>query len=105
MFDFWFRLSLRVRLGVVSVVLLVIAVSLGYFAISDPVHHPMTKYSTIIKIAPIIFLIWLAWRDFLRIPLWVYLVLFPVAMLCLWKPYTLLYVIPITLIILFVAKK
>jgi hypothetical protein len=105
MFDFWFRLPLRIRLGLAALVFLIIALVLGYVVIRDPVHYPVNRYGGIIKIAPIIFLVWLAWRDLLRIPFWIYIVSFPVLILCLLRPWAFLYVIPIILIVLFVARK
>ncbi|MDR1483640.1 MAG: hypothetical protein LBT09_02330 [Planctomycetaceae bacterium] len=105
MFEFWFRLPFRFRLGVAVVLLLVIAGVLGYVTISDPVHHPINKYSGILKIAPILFLFWLAWRDLVRIPFWVYIVSFPVLMLCLLRPWAFLYVVPIVFIAIFISAR
>jgi hypothetical protein len=104
-FEFWFRLPFRIRLGVVAVVLLIVASVLGYVALSDPVHHPVNKYGAIIRIAPILFLVWLAWRDLVRIPFWVYVVSFPVFVLCLLRPWLFLYVIPIIFIVMFGTTK
>ncbi|MDR2762416.1 MAG: hypothetical protein LBB88_07445 [Planctomycetaceae bacterium] len=70
-------------------------------AFSDPVHYPVNRYSAIIRIAPILFLLWLAWRDLTRIPFWVYIVSFPVLMICLIKPMLFLYVIPIIFVTIF----
>jgi hypothetical protein len=100
-FSFWFRLPFRVRLGVVAVVILVVAVVLGCIAIGDPVHHPIRRYGGVIKFAPILFLAWLAWRDFVRIPLWVYIVSFPVLIVCMIKPLLFFFVIPIVFFVLY----
>jgi hypothetical protein len=93
-----------VRLGVVSVGVLIIAVVVACIVIGDPVHYPVNRYGGILKIAPILFLMWLAWRDLMRIPFWVYIVSFPVLIVCLAKPVFFWYVIPLIFIFLLFRK-
>jgi hypothetical protein len=100
-FNFWFRLPFRVRLGVVAVLFLIISIVMLCVAIGDPAHYPINKYGVIIRIAPIIFLVWIAWYDLIRIPFWVYMVSVPVLLVCLIRPMLFFYVIPLTFFFLF----
>ncbi|MDR1923530.1 MAG: hypothetical protein LBQ66_04065 [Planctomycetaceae bacterium] len=98
MFNFWFKLPLRVRLGVMATVVLVAAIVVVFFVWRDPVHHPVRQYGFLIKIAPILFLLWLAWQDLAKIPLWVYLITPPILIICFLKPILFLIVIPVAFI-------
>ena len=69
----------------------------------DPLHNK--PLYGIIRIAPILFLLWLAWSDLQNIPLWVWCVIPPVLILCALKPGAWLIVIPLGLIALFVMPK
>lgn len=101
--NFWFRLPLRTRLGIIAAVLLGIAVMSIYWATRDPLHHK-PLYS-VIKFAPILFLFWLAWKDLQNIPLWVYLIALPLTIFCALKPAALFFVVPAALMILFLLPK
>ncbi|MDR3197728.1 MAG: hypothetical protein LBU34_07645 [Planctomycetaceae bacterium] len=101
--DFWFRLPFRKRLGIIATILLVVAVISAVLWTNDPVHHrPITS---IIRLAPILFLFWLAWSDLQKIPFWVWLVMPVVLILCAFKPALWFIVIPIALFALFVMPK
>jgi hypothetical protein len=100
--DFWFRLSLRIRLGIISVVLVILAAVSIFFWVSDPVHN--RPISGLIKFAPILLLLWIAWADLKKVPMWVWCVAPFVIIFCLIKPAAWLVVIPVTLFCYFVAK-
>ena len=101
--DFWYRLPLRTRLGFVAAFLLIVAgISLALWS-QDSVHHK--PLGAVIKLAPIIFLLWLAWKDLQRIPLWAYLAAPPILILCALKPMLWFVVIPVALVALFVMPK
>lgn len=74
-----------------------------YWATYDPVRHK-PLYS-VIKLAPILFLLWLAWSDLQNIPIWIYLVAPPILIFCALKPAALFIVIPVALIALFLMPK
>jgi hypothetical protein len=97
--SFWFRLPLRTRLGIISTVLLIVAAVSCFLWMNDPGHH--RPIGGIIRLAPILFLLWLAWTDLRRIPFWVWLIAPVVFVLCILKPALWLIVIPVTLFALF----
>ncbi|MDR1964465.1 MAG: hypothetical protein LBQ50_11850 [Planctomycetaceae bacterium] len=101
--DFWFRLPIRTRLGIIATVLLVVAVISFALWTSDPRHHQ--PISAVIKFAPILFLFWLAWADLQQIPFWVWLVMPVVLILCALKPALWLLIIPVALFSLFIMPK
>jgi hypothetical protein len=96
---FWFNLPFRVRLGVASILFLIIAAVLAFITFGDPVNYPINKYGTIIRIAPLLFLVWLSWRDLSRIPLWGYIVFLPLFFVCLIKPVLFFYMVPLFFIV------
>ncbi len=101
----WFNLPARTRLGIVAVPLLVAAVVLFVLSILDPVHNDLRQGAGIIRFAPIVFLLWLAWADLQSIPRWVWFVAPPVLIFCCIKPAAWFVVIPVTLFALFLMPK
>lgn len=101
--NFWFRLPLRTRLGIVAAILLAVAAVSVYRATHDPLHHK-PLYS-LIKFAPVLFLLWLAWSDLQNIPFWAYIAALPVIIICALKPAALFIVVPLALIVLFIMPK
>ncbi len=101
--EYWFNLPMRTRLGVVSSLLLGVAVLSIVLWTRDPVHHK--PLNSVIRFAPILFLLWLAWADLRSIPIWFWLAVPPVLIFCLIKPGAWLVVIPVTLCALFVMPK
>lgn len=101
--NYWFRLPLRTRLGIIATILMIVAGVSVFLASRDPVHH-RPLYS-VIKFAPILFLFWLAWVDLKNLPLWIYLVAPPVIIFCCIKPAAWFIVIPVALTVLFVLPK
>lgn len=103
--DFWFNLPMRTRLGVAAVILLVSGAVLFALPILDPVHHDFRQGAGIVRFAPVMFLVWLAWTDLQRIPTWVWFIAPPVVIFCCIKPAAWLIVVPVTLVSLFVMPK
>lgn len=101
--DFWFRLPLKTRLGIIATTLMIVAGFSVYWATYDPVRY-RPLYS-VIKFAPLLFLLWLAWSDLQSIPIWVYLIAPPILIFCALRPGALFVVIPVALIALFVMPK
>lgn len=101
--DRWFRLPIRTKLGIISSALLVLAGLAIWVAIRDPFHNIPIR--GIVKLAPILFLLWLAWKDLQNIPLWVWFVIPPVMILCALKPFLWFVVIPLGIVALFVMPK
>jgi len=102
--DFWFRLSLRTRLGIISSILLTCAVVLLLSWYSDPSHFTY-RQSWIIRFAPLLFLLWLAWTDLKRIPWWNWLLMVAVLLICAIKPAAWLAGVPIIGYILFAGRQ
>ncbi len=102
---FWFNLPVRTRLGVIAVVLLAAGGVLFALPIFDPMHHEFRHGSGIVRFAPIVFLLWLAWADLQNIPRRVWFIAPPVLIFCCIKPAAWLVVIPMTLFSLFVMPK
>lgn len=100
---FWFRLPLRTRLGIIAGGLLLAAAWSVMWATQDPLHNK--PINALIKFAPIVFLLWLAWYDLLNIPFWVYLITPPILILCVLRPRALIVIVPLVLFILFVMPK
>ena len=99
----WYALPIRTRLGIISIVLLIVAVLsvVQHFAVP---RNTKPLYG-IIKWAPLLFLFWVAWPDLARIPRWVYYVSVPIAVLCALKPGLLYIVIPVALVALFLMPQ
>ncbi|MGL4594537.1 MAG: hypothetical protein ACRCUY_07405 [Thermoguttaceae bacterium] len=103
--DFWFRLPIRTRLGIIAAVLLVIASFAVIGMFHDPFHRFPTATPFVIRFAPILFLLWLCWTDLKNIPLWVFLTLVPIVILCAIKPALLFLVVPSLFVVLFIMPK
>ncbi|MDR1269849.1 MAG: hypothetical protein LBK82_10020 [Planctomycetaceae bacterium] len=101
--DFWFRLPIQKRLGIIATILLIIAVISVALWTNDPVHY--RPIAAIIRFSPILFLFWLAWSDLRRIPFWVWLVMPVVLILCAFKPALWFIVIPVAIFSLFIMPK
>ena len=102
--DFWFRLSLRTRLGIVSSVFLTLAVVLMLSWYYDSTHFSY-RQGWIIKLAPLLFLLWLAWTDLKNIPWWNWLIMILLLLVCAAKPVAWFIGIPIIGYILFTGRK
>jgi len=102
--NFWFRLSLRTRLGIIASVFLSCAVVLLLSWYFNPEHFSY-RQSWIIRLAPLLFLFWLAWTDLKRIPWWNWLIMVAVLLICSIKPAVWLAGVPIIGYILFVSRK
>ncbi len=101
--NFWFRLPLRTRLGIVSTLLLGVAALSLFFWTYDPIHNK--PFTAAIRLAPILFLLWLAWTDLRNIPRWFWFSVPPILFFCLIKPAARLVVIPVALFVLFIMPK
>lgn len=101
--SYWFRLPLRTRLGIIAGGLLLAAGASMMWATQDPLHHKPVY--ALIKFAPIVFLLWLAWYDLQNIPIWVYLITPPILILCALRPRALIVIVPLALFVLFVMPK
>ncbi|MDR2116488.1 MAG: hypothetical protein LBP87_08905 [Planctomycetaceae bacterium] len=101
--DFWFRLSLQKRLGIIAIILLIIAVISIALWTNDPAHN--RPVASLIRLSPILFLLWLAWADLRKVPFWAWLVMPVVIILCAFKPKLWFVVIPFTFFALFVMPK
>ncbi len=102
---FWFNLPIRTRLGVAAIVLLAVAGVLFTLPIIDPPHHEFRHGAGLVRFAPILFLLWLAWADLQAVPRWVWFVAPPVLIFCCIKPAAWFVVIPVALFSLFVMPK
>ncbi|MDR0611129.1 MAG: hypothetical protein LBG58_13550 [Planctomycetaceae bacterium] len=101
--NFWFRLPIRTRLGIVAIILLIVAIYSLTLWMNDPTHH--RPIASIIRLSPILFLFWLAWSDLRRIPFWVWLLMPIILIICALKPMCWFLVIPATLFALFILPK
>ncbi|MDR0705927.1 MAG: hypothetical protein LBF88_13215 [Planctomycetaceae bacterium] len=101
--NFWFRLPIWTRLGIIATILLIVAVISFALWTNDPAHHrPM---ASIIRFAPILFLFWLAWSDLRRVPFWVWLLMPVILIICALRPMFWFFVIPAAVFALFVMPK
>lgn len=101
----WFSLPARTRLGIVAVPLLAAAVVLFALPILDPIHNELRQGAGIIRFAPILFLLWLAWPDLQRVPRWAWMIAPPVLIFCCLRPAAWLIVIPVALFTSFTASR
>ena len=101
--DFWFRLSFRTRLGIIASVLLMCAVVVLLSWYHDPIRFSY-RQSWVIRFAPLLFLIWLAWTDLKSIPWWNWFLMMMVLLICAIRPAVWLVGIPIIGYILFAGR-
>ncbi|MDR3183280.1 MAG: hypothetical protein LBT89_10265 [Planctomycetaceae bacterium] len=99
---FWYRLPFRTRLGIVSAVLLVLAAVSMYLWISDPIHNK--PISALIRFAPIMLLLCLAWVELKNIPRWFWLAVPIVLLAGFIKPAIWFLIVPAVLVWLFVRN-
>ena len=83
--NFWFRLSLRTRLGIISFVLLTSVIVLLLSWYYDPARFSY-RDGWILRFGPLIFLFWLAWGDLEKIPWWNWLIILALLIVCAIKP-------------------
>ena len=83
--DFWFRLPLRTRLGIISCVLLTCAVVLLLSWYHDPGNFSY-RSGWLIRFGPLIFLFWWALPDLEKIPWWSWLIILVLLIACSIKP-------------------
>ena len=83
--NFWFRLPLRTRLGIISCSLLTCAVVMLLSWYHDPANFSY-RSGWVIRFGPLIFLLWLAWSDLEKIPWWNWLILLVLLIACSIKP-------------------
>jgi hypothetical protein len=102
--NFWFRLPLRTRLGVIGCVFLisVIVVLMSWY--HDPDHFSY-RNAWILRLGPLIFLLWLAWSDLEQIPWWNWLIMLVILIVCAIKPGAWFAGVPIICYILFAQRK
>ncbi|MCL2744843.1 MAG: hypothetical protein FWE67_13425, partial [Planctomycetaceae bacterium] len=93
--NFWFQLSLRSRLGIIAVLLMTVAGYSLYQYSCDPRNY--RPIGSLIKIAPILCLLWLALPDLEKIPMWCYLIAVPVIIFCMIYPKAMLLIVPAVL--------
>ena len=103
--SFWFRLSLRTRVGVISSAFLVAVVVLLFLWFHDPVRFPLQQSAWILCFASLAFLLWLAWSDLERIPWWKWFIILFLLVFCSIKPMVWLVGIPLIGYILFGGQK
>ena len=103
--DFWFRFSLRTRIGVISSAFLVAVIVLLFLWFHDPVRFPLQQSAWILCFASLAFLLWLAWADLEKIPWWKWLIILCLLVFCSIKPTLWLIGIPIIGYILFGEQK
>ena len=101
---FWFRLSLRTRLGVIATVFLAVTVVLLLSWYYDPVNFSY-RWGGVLKFGPLAFLLWIAWGDLEKIPWWNWLIILVVLIACGVKPAAWLVGVPIIAYILFGGRK
>ncbi|GHT34690.1 hypothetical protein FACS189427_02470 [Planctomycetales bacterium] len=101
--NFWFNLSLRFRLGIAAIVMAALAGYSLYQYSCDPLHS--RPIYSLVKLVPILCLLWLALPDLEKIPMWCYLVAVPIIIFCAVKPAAMLVIIPAVLLVLFVMPK
>jgi hypothetical protein len=97
---FWFRLPIRTRLGIIATVLLIFAIVLLLSWFNDPSHFKY-RLSWVMKFAPLLFLLWLAWTDIKKIPWWGWFVIPVILLICAVKPPVWFIGIPLIYYILF----
>ena len=103
--DFWFRLSLRARLGIIGSALLVFVIVLIFLWYQDPVQFSPNRFAWVLRIGPLVFLLWLAWGDIEKIPWWNWLIIVVVLIVSGIKPAFWLVGIPVIVYILFSGRK
>ena len=103
--DFWFRLPLRTRLGIISSVLVVCAVVILLFWYHDPVRFAPYRSGWVLRFGPLVFLLWLAWSDLTRIPWWSWIIILVMLIVCAVKPSFWIIGIPAIGYILFARRK
>ncbi|MDR0520883.1 MAG: hypothetical protein LBH00_03410 [Planctomycetaceae bacterium] len=98
---FWFKLSLRTRLGILSTAAMaaVVVVMLSWFY--DPDHFSYNRANAVLRYGPLLFLLWLAWADLKKIPWWGWIAIPVIFLFCLLKPALWLFGIPAVGFILF----
>ena len=102
--NFWFRLSLRTRLGVIGVSFLILVIVLLLSWYHDPGNFSF-RNSWILRYGPLVFLLWLAWSDIAGIPWWNWLVILVILIVCAIKPGAWFVGVPIICYILFAGRK
>jgi len=102
--NFWFRLSLRTRLGIIAFTLLVCAVVLVLSWYHDPGHFSY-RSGWIIRFGPLLFLFWLAWSDIEKIRWWNWLIILVLLIICSIKPAFWFVGIPVIGYILFAGRR
>ena len=103
--DFWFRLSLRTRLGIIGSVLLVSVLVVLFLWYQDPLRFSPNRLAWLLRLGPLVFLLWLAWGDIAKIPWWNWLVILVILIVCSIKPFAWLLGIPVIVYFLFGARK
>ena len=104
--DFWFRLPLRTRLGIVgfgtvTAVLLLLLLSWYAGAFLLFLYH----LGGILIFGIILVLFWLAWNDMKNIPWWHWIIMIVLLIVCAVKPAFWLIGIPVIGYILFQGRK
>jgi hypothetical protein len=102
--NFWFRLPIRTRLGIISFALLAFAIVLLLSWYHDPSHFSYRSV-WILRVAPLLFLLWLTWSDLKKILWWHWLIIVIALLVSAIKPGAWLIGIPVIGYILFAGHK
>ena len=103
--NFWFRLPLRTRLGIIGSAFLVSVIVLLLLWYQDPVRFSPYRSNWILRFGPLVFLLWLAWGDIEKIPWWNWLIIVVLLIVCSIRPAFWLLGIPVIGYILFGGRK
>ena len=102
--NFWFRLPLRTRLGIIATLLLACAFVVLLWWYVDPARFSY-RNGWILRFGPLVFLLWIAWGDLEKIPWWNWLIILVLLIVCSVKPTFWLIGIPIIAYILLARRK
>ena len=102
--DFWFRLPLRTRLGIIATVFLTSAVVVLLVWYCDPARFSY-RNGWILRFGPLVFLLWVAWGDLEKIPLWNWLIILVLLIVCSIKPAFWFIGVPVIAYILLAQRK
>jgi len=103
--DFWFRLSLRTRIGCIGFVSLAAAIGLlvawpySFNLYSLPQVGGIFVFGTLFTLA------WLAWKDMKNIPWWYWICIIAMIIICAIKPILWFIAIPAICYILFGRRR
>lgn len=102
--NFWFRIPLRTRLGIIGIVFLIAVIVLLLSWYRNPGYVPFRE-NWVLRFGPLIFLIWLALPELEKIPWRHWLVMLAVILVCAIRPGAWFIGVPVICYVLFAGHR